>query len=305
MAGSPPEAEAAASLKRNGKTFWLASLFLPAQTAADATQLYAFCRKMDDLADLDGGHEAAERLAQVRLELRSRRSAEPVVHAFLQLAERRNLDIRAADYLLDVLTSDAAGQVRLEDEAELLRYCYGAAGTVGLMMAGVLNAEGTAAGVQAIDLGIAMQLTNIARDVQEDARVGRRYLPATWVGGLAPEQIGAAAPDQETVRVTTEAIARVLALADVFYASGAMGFPAIPRKARNGIRIAATAYRHIGVELMRRGCDFRAGRVVVSLPAKLKIAAGVLSGTSALERLTCADEAQGLHAVFERYPGFA
>jgi phytoene synthase len=299
------DTQAAASLKRNGKTFWLASLFLPAQTAADATQLYAFCRKMDDLADLEGGRHAAERLAGVRLELRSGQSSDPVVHAFLQLAKRLALDLQAAEYLLNVLVLDAAGPVLLKDQSELLRYCYGAAGTVGLMMAGVLNAEGTAAGVQAIDLGIAMQLTNIARDVQEDARAGRRYLPATWVGGLEPEQIGIQVPDQDTVEQTSAAIAKVLALADVFYASGAQGFPAIPSRARTGIRFAAAAYRQIGVELARRKCDFRAGRIVVSLPAKLKIAARVVSGSSNLERLTGAREAEGLHAVLDQYPGFA
>ena len=298
------ESGAAASLKRNGKTFWLASLFLPTQTAADATLLYAFCRKMDDLADTDGGPQAAEQLDQVRVELRSGRSDDPVVQAFLQLAGRCHLDLRAADYLLDVLTADAAGPVCLEDQAALLRYCYGAAGTVGLMMAGVLKAEGAAAGVQAIDLGIAMQLTNIARDVQEDARAGRRYVPATWLNNLQPEQIAANVPELETVHQVKEAIAKVLTLADVFYASGAQGFSAIPSKARTGIRFAAAAYRHIGVELARRACDFREGRVVVSLPAKLTIAAGLLIGASDLERLTSARDAEDLHAVFDHYPGF-
>lgn len=304
MTQSTDAAAAAASLKRNGKTFWLASLLLPAQTAADATQVYAFCRKMDDLADEGGGMEAAQRLAEVRTELRTGRSNDPVVRAFLQLAERCGLDLRAADCLLDVLGMDAARPVRIADQAELLRYCYGAAGTVGLMMASVLKADGVAAGIQAIDLGIAMQLTNIARDVQEDARAGRRYLPGSWLGDLAPERMGAQLPDKETMRLTKEAIRRVLLLADVFYASGALGFKAIPSKARTSIRFAAAAYRHIGVELARRGCDFSAGRVVLSLPVKLKLAAGVLSGTTDLERLNPAGDLTELHAVFAQYPGF-
>ena len=298
------ETIASGSLKQNGKTFWLASLFLPADIAADATLLYAFCRKMDDLADLGGGLDAAERLDRVSKELQTGWSDEPTVLAFIQLRERRGLDCRAAAYLLDVLIRDASGSVRIQDEAELLRYCYGAAGTVGLMMAGVLGVHAAAAEVNAIDLGIAMQLTNIARDVQEDARNGRRYLPATWVDDLSPEQIVAVTPDAETLRRIAQAIERILALADVFYANGARGFPAIPPKARSGIRIAAAAYRHIGVKLRRRGCDFRAGRVVVSLPSKVSIAAAVLCGSSDLERLTCSEDVAGFHAVFDGYPGF-
>jgi phytoene synthase len=300
-----PVPDAAQSLKRNGKTFWLASLFLPKETAADAATLYAFCRSMDDLADQQGGLEAAHGLERVREELRARRSDDPVVRGVIQLAERRGLDLQAAECLLDVLLQDASEDVLILDEAQLLRYCYGAAGTVGLMMSAVLGASGAAARVQAIDLGIAMQLTNIARDVQEDALMGRRYLPADWVGGLEPGQIGAAQPGSSISEQTKPAIARTLALADVFYINGARGFPAIPRSARGGIRIAAAAYRHIGVELRRRDCEFTSGRVVISLPAKLWIAARVLVGSSELERMQPTAEVEALHANLLGFPGFA
>ena len=83
--------------------------------------------------------------------------------------------------------------VRVDDEAGLVRYCYHVAGTVGLMMCHILNARSSDAYAFAIDLGIAMQLTNISRDVLEDARMGRRYLPAAWVGDITPDDIVAAA----------------------------------------------------------------------------------------------------------------
>lgn len=297
--------DAAQSLKRNGKTFWLASLFLPKETAADAATLYAFCRSMDDLADRQGGLEAAHRIERVQQDLRERRSDEPIVQGVIQLAERRGLDLHAAECLLDVLLQDAGEEIRILDEAQLLRYCYGAAGTVGLMMSAVLGASGAAARVQAIDLGIAMQLTNIARDVQEDALMGRRYLPADWVGGLLPEQIRAVQPGSSISEQIEQAIARVLTLADVFYVNGARGFPAIPPAARSGIRIAAAVYRQIGVKLRRRECDFTRGRVVVSLPEKLWIAARVLTGSSDLERIKLTAEVEALHANLAGLPGFA
>jgi phytoene synthase len=297
--------EASQSLKKNGKTFWLASLFLPRQVAADATTLYAFCRRMDDLADQPNALNATEELDRVRGELRAGRSEQPVVLRLIKLAECRGLDLRAAECLLDVLLQDASADVRIQDETELLRYCYGAAGTVGLMMFAVLQASGSAAKVQAIDLGIAMQLTNIARDVQEDARMGRRYLPAAWVGDLSPEEIAGAKTGSREAEQIKPAIEKILALADVFYASGALGFPAIPSSARRGIRIAASVYRQIGVELRGRGCDFTRGRVVVSLPKKLRIAATVIAGNSELERLDGSARVENLHVALAGLPGFA
>jgi phytoene synthase len=297
--------EASQSLKKNGKTFWLASLFLPRQVAADATTLYAFCRRMDDLADQPNALNATEELDRVRGVLRAGRSEQPVVLRLIKLAECRGLDLRAAECLLDVLLQDASADVRIQDETELLRYCYGAAGTVGLMMFAVLQASGSAAKVQAIDLGIAMQLTNIARDVQEDARMGRRYLPAAWVGDLSPEEIAGAKTGSREAEQIKPAIEKILALADVFYASGALKTESPDIPARRGIRIAASVYRQIGVELRGRGCDFTRGRVVVSLPKKLRIAATVIAGNSELERLDGSARVENLHVALAGLPGFA
>jgi phytoene synthase len=297
--------EASRSLKKNGKTFWLASLFLPKDVAADGATLYAFCRRMDDLADQQGLWNGTDQLERVREDLLAGSSKQPVVRDLILLARRRQIDLRAAECLLDVLIKDASEEVRIQDEPELLRYCYGAAGTVGLMMSAILQANSAAAKLQAIDLGIAMQLTNIARDVQEDARMGRRYLPASWVGSLEPDELCMAkTASQEAERIKL-AIGKILSLADVFYASGARGFPAIPVSARRGIRIAAAVYREIGVELRERGCDFTQGRVVVSLPKKLRIAAGVIVGSSQLERMPGSQSADDLHAALAGLPGFA
>jgi phytoene synthase len=297
--------EASQSLKQNGKTFWLASLFLPKQVATDAATLYAFCRKMDDLADQQDLLNGTDQLEHVREELRAGRSTQPVVMDLIHLAEHRHIDLRAAECLLDVLIKDASEAVQIQTEAELLRYCYGAAGTVGLMMSAILQAQGAAAKMQAIDLGIAMQLTNIARDVQEDARMGRRYLPAVWVGDLPPEEICIATTGSQEAQQIKVALEKTLALADVFYSSGAKGFPAIPPSARRGIRIAAAVYRQIGVELRGRGCDFTGGRVVVSLPKKLRIAVDVMTGSSELERLSCSQSEDDLHIALAGLPGFA
>jgi phytoene synthase len=304
------ELNARASLKRNGKTFWFASLFLPKQTVADAAILYSFCRNLDDVADQtirsQPSQDAVQRLEQIRADICSGTSQNPLLTEILHLAWRTGLDLRAAICLLDALLQDASGRAEIIDESSLIRYCYGAAGTVGLMMCAILGVDSPKARLQAIDLGIAMQLTNIARDVVEDAELRRRYMPGLWVSGFTPQQISERYKDDATMRATLAfGIERVLALADIFYAAAAPGFDAIPAQARNGIRIAAAVYREIGVNLRRRGCDCSRGRVVVPMLTKVRIAATVCIGKSRLEEMRLPDEPNRFHDALSGLPGFA
>jgi len=151
--------------------------------------------------------------------------------------------------------------VRMADEAELLRYCYRAAGTVGLMMCRVLDAPEPAAAAHAVDLGIAMQLTNLCRDVAADARMGRRYLPASLVGDIAPDALIEPSPAlQPTLRA---AVARLLTLAETYYASGEAGLPFLPVRARAGILVAGRVYRAIGHRLTACEHAYWEGRAFV------------------------------------------
>lgn len=304
------EQDALVSLKRNGKTFWFASLFLPKQMATDAAILYSFCRSLDDLADqttasgLSG--DPVEHLEQIRSDLNSGKSQDPLVNEFLHLASRTNLDLRAAVCLLDTLLADSDDRVEIVDEAGLIRYCYGAAGTVGLMMCAILGVDSPMAKLQAIDLGIAMQLTNIARDVVEDATMRRRYVPGLWVSGFTPAQICERYQKDVSLRASMAAgIERVLSLADNFYAAAVPGFAAIPARARNGIRIAAAGYREIGVDLRHRGCDCSRGRVVVPIVSKMRIAVSVYTGRSGLEEIGLPDDLSRLHDALNGLPGLA
>ena len=122
-----------------------------------------------------------ESLEDIRARLAGKElTAGPEIEAFIALANSNNIPLSAASELLDGMLSDQ-NPTAVADEAELLRYCHAVAGTVGLMMCRVLNCEEPRADSFAIDLGVAMQLTNISRDVLEDAKMGRRYLPASWV----------------------------------------------------------------------------------------------------------------------------
>ena len=304
------EQNARFSLKRNGKTFWFASLFLPRQIATDAAILYSFCRNLDDVADqtIQPGTspDSVQHLERIRQDLSEGTSHNPLLTEILHLASRTHLDLRAAVCLLDTLLEDAKGPAEIRDEAGLIRYCYGAAGTVGLMMHSILGVDSPKATLQAIDLGIAMQLTNIARDVVEDATLGRRYVPGLWVGHLTPQQINDRYKVDPKMRATLAVgIERVLALADIFYAAAVPGFAAIPGQARSGIRIAAAVYRQIGVDLRHRGCDCNRGRIIVPMLSKVRIAVSVYTGHSGLEEMRLSDDPTRFHDALSGLPGLA
>jgi phytoene synthase len=251
-------------LARAGKSFHLAGKFLPPDRRQAATQLYAFCRGLDDLADESGD---AAQIEAVATALENGDHSNPLAAFYLAL---ENPDPAPAIALARALRDDT-GPTVIADERALLRYCHGVAGTVGLMMARVLGATEPAAAYHAIDLGIALQLTNIARDTREDADHGRRYLPATWLD-LPPASIRRA-PER-----LHQAALRCLVLAEPYYASGLAGLAYLPPESRRGILIAAKVYREIGEELRRRGPHRTNDRVVVPAWRKATLVAGVLLG---------------------------
>ena len=247
-------------LARHGKSFYWASLFLGHKMANRAARLYEFCRFVDDIADGDLPHRH-ETLADISASLKANDySSGHEVEAFLNLASEVNIPMQAATELLDGMLLDQQ-PTAMKDQAELLRYCHAVAGTVGLMMCRILNCKHPRADHFGIDLGVAMQLTNIARDVLEDAKMGRRYLPQQWVNFSAAE----IATGQIQYRYpTSKAIEQLLNLADKYYNSALLGIQLLPFRSRFSITVALRVYRQIGVLLRRRKLAWWKGRVVVN-----------------------------------------
>jgi phytoene synthase len=281
------KSDAATTMKRNGKSFWFASLFLPQPVAADAARLYAFCRTMDDLADVAVTEESRVVLSEVRRDLKKGVTSIPEVQDFFALVNQYKLPCEAAEYLIATFIQDATTELHIENEDQLVRYCYGVAGTVGLMMSPILGANRTQAGEAAIHLGIAMQMTNIARDVLEDASNHRRYIPGCWVQHLTAQEILIASESNtsDNRELVASAVLRLLELADRYYASASLGFLYIPARARRGIEVAAAVYREIGTTLRRDHGAWWNGRVQVSTSRKLWIAAQVYLGRSPIHTL--------------------
>jgi len=299
------KSDAVTTMKRNGKSFWFASLFLPRQVAADAARLYAFCRTMDDLADIAVTEDSKAVLAQVRKDLKIGVTSIPNVQDFLALADQHKLPREAADFLVATFIQDATTELHIEDEDQLVRYCYGVAGTVGLMMSPILSAHRPKACEAAIHLGIAMQMTNIARDVLEDASNHRRYIPGCWVQHLTAQEILNASQSHtsDARQLVAYAVLRLLELADRYYASASLGFPYIPARARKGIEIAAAVYREIGTILRRNRGAWWNGRVRVFTSRKLWIAAQVYLGKSPIHSLRGKSRVESLSQPLVGLPG--
>ena len=264
-------------LTQRGRTFHWARRLLSARHAKHATRLYGFCRHIDDLVDeCSSLADAQAALTVVRQALQTGQSDDPVTCDMLQLMCGCNINPTIPLELIEGVESDL-GEVRVADMAELLRYCYRVAGTVGLMMTDVLDVSAPEALQHAMDLGMAMQLTNICRDVREDALLGRRYLPATLVGALEPGAL--IDPDGATQATAMHAIGALLTLADRYYASGEQGLRYLPPGARSGIFVAARVYREIGVVLRQRSLDCWTSRATVSTATKAGITLRALGST--------------------------
>ena len=250
---NPDLSDANQVLARHGRSFHLAARFLPAQKRDPATCLYAFCRELDDLAD---GSENPDAAAAELLALKGalHKSDRPACRIYCSLGLR---DDRPAEALLAALASDT-GPRRIQTQEELLRYAHGVAGTVGLMMAEILGATDPAAKPHALDLGVAMQLINIARDVRDDARLSRVYLPQEWL----PQGITAQSLADDPLPAWP-AVLQSIRLAEEYFVSGFIGLHYLPKESRRGIWLAGRVYREIGQEILRLGPPAVLSRTVV------------------------------------------
>ena len=260
-------ATARESIRRHSRSFSFASRLLPAGKRSDVERLYAWCRWCDDGVDAASSPAAAaEFVDRAGRDLRLiAAGCEPAAGESRWLAaivHRHDVSIPAAEALLAGMQSDLvpAADFRV---ADLLRYCFRVAGAVGVLMCPILGLRDRRFLPHAAALGMGMQLTNIARDVGEDWRRGRCYLPVEWTDGLHPT---GAAPDAERVR---GGVRRVLDLADGYYAAGDAGIAALDRDSRLAVRAASSIYRAIGVRIRRRGFRVLEARARVSAVGKL------------------------------------
>jgi phytoene synthase len=270
VASAETDLAACRELLRGGsRTFLAASRLLPSAVRDPACALYAFCRVADDAVDgADRDARAVERLYE-RLErvYAGRPLPHPADRALGAVVERFAIPRALPEALLEGFAWDAAGR-RYDSLDAVCDYAARVAGSVGAMMALLMGAREPAALARACDLGIAMQLSNIARDAGEDARAGRLYLPLQWLreAGLDPEAWLAAPAAGPALAAVVQ---RLLVEADRLYDRAASGIACLPRACRPGIHAARVLYREIGHEVRRRGLNPVDARAVVSPARKL------------------------------------
>ena len=229
-------------LALSAKSFNWAGFFLPRKIYNDCAMLYAFCRNLDDIADeknhLDTKIEKFNKVKNFfkksfNLDNKDRHSPyenETIILDIITLAENNKIKRIIIEDLIDGVASDLKKKIHVRLVKDLLIYSYRVAGTVGLMMSRILNVNDRRALKGAIDLGIAMQLTNIARDVVEDKKMNREYIK----------------PDFENIKAT-------LKLAEMFYESSFSSIQKIPFRYKFSIIVARRIYRQIGRKILQKG----------------------------------------------------
>jgi phytoene synthase len=277
-------AECRAMLRGGSRTFFAASHVLPRRVSEPATALYAFCRVADDAIDLEGGKTATLVRLRERLERAYEQRPFPTAtdRAFAEVVERFGIPRALPEALLEGLAWDAEGR-RYEDFAALKAYAARVAGTVGAMMSLLMGARTPQLLARACDLGIAMQLTNIARDVGEDARQGRLYLPLQWLrsAGIDPDRWLARPVFSEALGAV---VRRLLIEADGLYERSTAGIAGLPLACRPGIYAARLLYGEIGREIERCGWDSISSRAVVSSSRKAVLLARSIAALAPANR---------------------
>ena len=249
------------SLEKHGKSFYWASFFLPNKNKDAASELYSICRYFDDLAD-EAPTDQSEKLRSEFEQICN--NFDNPINKFFKI---NNIPIQILGDLIQGLIQDQK-LVRIQTEKDLIEYSYQVAGTVGLMMQPLILVQNKNANKHAVDLGIAMQLTNIARDIYEDAIMNRVYLPREWLREISIEQLKSDSINKIQPQMKY-ILKRLIDLSDIYYQNGFSGMKYIPIKTRLAIFFAAKIYRSIGMKIKSNNYQYSNKRVYLNKLDKL------------------------------------
>lgn len=295
LASAADHAACRAMLAGGSKTFLMASYFLPWRVRDPAIALYAFCRQADDAVDNADNRGAIEALTARLDALYDGRPANgPADRAFADAVAQFAIPKSIPLALIEGFLWDIEGR-RYAGIADVEAYAARVAGTVGAMMSLLMGVRDPATLARACDLGVAMQLTNIARDVGEDARMGRIYLPLDWLAehGVDVDAFLAAPARSDAL---CGVVQRLLDRAEEFYASADIGIEALPPACRPSIRAARRLYAEIGRVVEANACDSVSQRAFVTSGRKLSLATRVFAPASGA---VCAPVLQGANFLID------
>ena len=237
-------------LKKHAKSFYWASFFLSKDTIKKSISLYNFCRTLDDIADnVSDIKNKRENFAKFKKEFLSKNSKNPIINEMKSIIKSENISEKIVLDLFDGVEMDLNENVIINSKKDLLIYSYRVAGTVGLMMSKILKVEDKEALRGAIDLGVAMQLTNIARDVLEDKKNKRHYIEFKF-----------------------SSIKKIIEESEVFYQKSFNSISKIPIRSRFSVIVARRVYKKIGDFILKKGNlenYNQAGKIYVPIISKI------------------------------------
>ena len=236
-------------ISKHAKSFNWAGFFLSKETFRKCSMLYDFCRTVDDIVDEDGQLDVKKKkFLEFKSEFKNKKFSNNIIENIHKLLEEEGISHKIVNDLFDGVESDLKNKVNLNTKKDLLIYSYQVAGTVGLMMAKILKVKNKQSLRGAVDLGVAMQLTNISRDVIEDYNRNRTYIKADF-----------------------NSISKTIFLADIFYQSSFPAIKGIPILSRFAILVARRIYKRIGCEILsQKNIETynNAGKIYVSVLGK-------------------------------------
>ena len=237
-------------ISKHAKSFSWAGFFLSKETFRKCSVLYDFCRTIDDIADKDGHLDIKiNNFLRFKSEFKNKNFSNNIIKNIHKLLEEEGISHQIVNDLFDGVESDLKSEVNLNSKKDLLIYSYQVAGTVGLMMAKILKVKDQQSLKCAVDLGVAMQLTNITRDVVEDKKRNRAYIKDDF-----------------------NSISETIFLADIFYQSSFPAIKNIPIFSRFAILVARRMYKRIGYEILsKKNLENynNAGKIYVSVLSKV------------------------------------
>ena len=286
-------------MRKHGKTFYWASFFLDKSKMQAIYSIYSFCRKVDDMVDEAKSPDIAKKRLLIFMEAWKKGKSHPVINLLSDIPKENWPNQKLVKNFLNGQISDIKFS-SFKSEKSLIIYCYQVAGTVGLMVCDIFGVKDKKMRYFAIDLGIAMQLVNISRDIYEDSLRNRVYLPESLIGKYSAKEI--ANPNKETARKIDEARKKIIKLANIYFDSASRAIDHLPKGASLAVKLASALYQQIGYQLMNAQYVHNEKRCYVSNFSKLLITLGIITKylTSFKEEMKVHNE--NLHKFIHNLP---
>ena len=261
-------------MRKHGKTFYWASFFLDNAKMQAIYSIYSFCRKIDDMVDEAKNLNIAKKKLLIFIDAWNKGKPHPVINVLNNIPKENWPNQKLVKMFLNGQISDIKF-TSFKSEKALIIYCYQVAGTVGLMVCDIFGVKDKKMRYFAIDLGIAMQLVNISRDIYEDSARNRIYLPESLIGKHSPEAI--AHPTKKTAAKIDLTRKKIINLANIYFASASQAIDHLPRGAALAVKLASALYQQIGYQLIQTQYQHKEKRCYVSNFSKLLITLKIIA----------------------------